>query len=97
VIAAALRQHARFSITARQDKAVREAIASIDKKAWTPIKYTNAVFDDDQQRWVSDAEVVEIDYLAFTSKPKAKQGSLSLLASGTRREAVRDDRPLAAR
>jgi len=72
VIAAALRQHARFSITARQDKAVRKAIASIDEKAWTPIKYTNAVFDDDQQRWVSDAEVAEIDYLAFTSKPKAK-------------------------
>jgi len=43
VIAAALRQHARFSITARQDKAVRKAIASINENAWTPIKYTNEV------------------------------------------------------
>ena len=46
VIAAALRHGARFSITARQDKAVRKAIASIADGAWTPIKYTNAIFDE---------------------------------------------------
>jgi len=39
VIAAAGRQGARFSITARQDRAVRAAIASIDPAAWTPIRY----------------------------------------------------------
>jgi hypothetical protein len=72
VIAAALRQDARFSVTARQDKAVRKAIASIDPDSWTTINYTNAVFDEDQQRWISDAEVAEIDYTAFTSKAKAK-------------------------
>ena len=37
-----------FSITARQDRAVRKAIAAIDDDAWTAIKYTNAVFDEDQ-------------------------------------------------
>jgi hypothetical protein len=73
VIAAALRQDARFSVTARQDKAVRKAIASIDPDAWTTIEYTNAIFDEDQQRWISDAEVAEIDYTAFTSKAKAKR------------------------
>ncbi len=72
VIAAALRQGARFSITARQDKAVRKAIATIDGDAWTTIKYTNAIFDEEQQRWISDAQVAEIDYTAFTSKPKAQ-------------------------
>jgi len=72
VIAAALRQRACFSITARQDKAVRKAIASIDNDAWTSIKYTNAVFDEDQQRWISDAQVAEIAYTAITSRPKAK-------------------------
>jgi hypothetical protein len=72
VIAAALRQDARFSVTARQDKAVRKAIASIDPDAWTTIEYTNAIFDEDQQRWISDAEVAEVDYTAFTSKAKAK-------------------------
>jgi len=76
VNAAALRHGARFSITARQDKAVRKAIASIADGAWTPIKYTNAIFDEAQQRWVSDAEVAEIDYIAFTSKAKAKHVTL---------------------
>lgn len=72
VIAAALRHGARFSITARQDKAVRRAISTIADQAWTTIKYTDALFDEEQQRWISDAEVAEIGYTAFTSKPKAK-------------------------
>jgi hypothetical protein len=72
VIAAALRQGARFSITARQDTAVRKAIASIKPDAWTTIQYTDAVFDEQQQRWISDAQVAEIPYTAFSSRPKAK-------------------------
>jgi hypothetical protein len=72
LIAAALRQSACFSITARQDKAVRKAIATIDDDAWTTINYTDAVFDEASQQWISDAEVAEIDYTAFTSKAKAK-------------------------
>ncbi len=72
VIAAALRQGACFSITARQDKAVSKAISMIGEQAWTTIKYTNAIFDEQQQRWISDAEVAEIDYTAFTSRTKAK-------------------------
>lgn len=72
VIAAALRQDACFSVTARQDKAVRKAIAGIEPDAWTTIKYTHAVFDEDSQQWISDAQVAEIDYTAFTSKAKAK-------------------------
>jgi hypothetical protein len=79
VIGAATRQGARFSITARQDKAVRTAIASIEPGAWTTIKYTNAIFDEDQQRWISDAEVAEIPYTAFTSKPKAKHVKAKLI------------------
>ena len=53
VIAAVLRHQSCFSITARQDPAIRKAIAAIDPDAWTPIKYTNAIFDEDQQRWIS--------------------------------------------
>jgi len=79
VIAAALGQHARFSITARQDKAVRKAIAGIDQDAWTAIKYPDAVFDEQQQRWVCDAEVAEIDYTAFTSRPKAQHVTARLI------------------
>jgi len=79
VIAAALRQKACFSITARQDRAVRAAIASIEPDSWTTIKYINGIFDEDQQRWVSDVEVAEIGYTAFTSKPKAKHMTARLI------------------
>jgi len=79
VIAAATRHSARFSITARQDRAVRAAIASIDPAAWTSIRYPNAIFDEDQQRWISDAEVAQITYTAFTSRPKAKHVTARLI------------------
>jgi len=79
VIAAALRQGACFSITARQDKAVRKAIAGIADAAWTTIKYTDAVFDEPSQQWISDAQVTEIDYTAFTSKAKAKRVTARLI------------------
>lgn len=55
VIAAVVRQGACFSITARQDKALRRAIATIGEHAWTPIDYTIAVFDEPSQSWISDA------------------------------------------
>jgi DDE family transposase len=79
VIAAARRQRACFSITARQDRAVRKAIAAIADDAWTAIKYTNAIFDEEQQRWISDAEVAEIRYTAFTSRAKAKHVTARLI------------------
>jgi hypothetical protein len=73
VIAAIRRAGARFSLTARQDPAVARAIACIPDNAWTQIKYPRAVFDEQLQQWVSDAEVAEVPFTAFTSKPKAKQ------------------------
>jgi hypothetical protein len=79
VIAAATRQGARFSLTARQDRAVTKAIASIDEQGWTPIRYPNAFFDEAQQRWISDAEVAEITYTAFTSRPKAQHVTARLI------------------
>jgi Transposase DDE domain group 1 len=79
VIAAAIRGGARFSVTARQNASVRAAIAGIDPDAWTAIKYPNAIYDDDQQRWISDAEVAEIGYTAFTSRPKAEHITARLI------------------
>jgi hypothetical protein len=73
VVAAAGRHGARFSITTKQNRSGRNAIASIDPDAWTTIKYPNAIFDEDQQRWISDAEVAEIAYTAFTSRPRDEQ------------------------
>ena len=79
VIAAARRQSAYFSITARILSPVRTAIATIAADAWTPIKYTNAIWDQDTQVWISDAEVAEIPFTAFTSLAKRKQASARLI------------------
>src|SRR3954468_2220574 len=72
VVAAARRGGARFSITARMDPAVRRAIAAIDEDAWTAIKYPHSIWEEDEQRWISDAEVAEIEFTAFTSRRKAE-------------------------
>ncbi len=88
VIAAARRHKARFSITARKDRAITAAIASIPDGGWTPIRYPRAIFDEQLQCWVSDAEVAEIPYTAFTSKPKAQQVTARLIV-----RRVRDQNP----
>jgi hypothetical protein len=62
VLAACRRTRARFSVTVRVDHTVRAAIAGIAATAWTAIRYPQAVWDDDGQCWVSDAEVAETSY-----------------------------------
>jgi hypothetical protein len=57
-----------FSVTAKMDRKIKAAIAGIGETIWIPIQYPNAVFDTQAGRWVSDAEITEIPYTAFTSK-----------------------------
>jgi hypothetical protein len=73
VVNAVLRGGADISVTVRLDKRVKASIASIPDAAWTPIEYTDAVFDETTSKWVSRAEVAEIGFTAFTSKKKAEQ------------------------
>jgi hypothetical protein len=73
VIAAAIQAGARFSVTARTDPAVRRAITAIEEAAWIPIHYPNAVWDAEEGRLVSDAEVAEIQFTAFISRRKDEQ------------------------
>jgi hypothetical protein len=84
VIAAARRHKARFSITARKDRAVSRAIASIPEDAWTAIRYPRAVFDEHLQQWVSDAEVAEVPFTAFTSRRKAERVTARLIVRRVR-------------
>ena len=67
-ITAARQAGAHFSVTVRMDPKVRAAIASIGEDAWTPIRYPCAIWDDQLGRWISDAQVAEVEYTAFTSK-----------------------------
>ena len=68
VISAIRSAGARFSVTVPMNASIRAAIAAIGEDAWTPIRYPRAIWDDQLQAWVSDAEVAEIEYTAFTSK-----------------------------
>jgi hypothetical protein len=79
IIETALRHDAKFSITAKLLIPVRQAIAQIPADGWTPIKYTNAVYDEQSQQWVSDAEVAEINYTAFASRAKAQRVTARLI------------------
>ena len=79
VIASVLRCKARFSITARLNSPVRMAIDAIAADAWTTIKYTDAIWDEDTQAWISQAEVAEIPFTAFSSLAKDKQVTARLI------------------
>ena len=72
-VAAAIRGGADVSVTVRLDPKVTAAIADIDHDAWTPIEYTDAIYDENNQRWISRAEVAEIGFTAFTSRKAAEQ------------------------
>src|SRR5215468_6321187 len=57
-----------FSVTVAMNPHVRAAIAAIPEGAWAPIQYPRALWDDQLRAWVSDAQVAEVPYTAFTSK-----------------------------
>jgi hypothetical protein len=85
IVAACRRAGARFSITARLTPTVVTAITSIDEQSWTPIRYPNAIYDADEQRWVSDAEVAEVEFTAFTNRRKAQHVTARLIVRRVRR------------
>lgn len=65
VIAACRRRNVRFSITTRIDAKIRAACENIGEDQWIDIRYPQAVYDEDQQRWISDAQIAETVYTAF--------------------------------
>jgi hypothetical protein len=86
VVAAARRGGARFSVTVRMNRSVVKAISGIEESAWVPIHYPNAIWDEDEQRLVSDAEVAEVPFFtAFTSRPKADHISARLIVRRVKR------------
>ena len=67
-VAACRRNRARFSVTVRMDPKVRWALAAIPEQAWTPIKYPNAIYDEQTGGWISDAQIAKVPYTAFASQ-----------------------------
>ena len=70
VAATAARYGASASLTTGSNPSINTAIASIDQDAWTAIHYPEAFVDTETGQLISDAEVAEIPYTAFTSRPK---------------------------
>jgi hypothetical protein len=68
------RAGAYFSVTVSMNPHVQAAIAAIPQATWTPIQYPRALWDGQLRDWVSDAEVAEVPYTAFTSK---KSGAIT--------------------
>jgi hypothetical protein len=65
VITAIRRAGAHFSVTVPLYAKVRAVIAAVPPGAWIPIRYPRALWDDQLECWVSDAEVAETTYTAF--------------------------------
>jgi hypothetical protein len=78
------RAGARFSVTVNMDVKVAAAIAAIPEGAWTPIRYPRAIWDDQLRSWVSDAQVAETGYTAFTSAKKGQQVTARLIVRRVR-------------
>jgi hypothetical protein len=73
VVATAARYGAAVSLTTGSNPSVNAAIGQIPEGAWRAIHYPHAFVDEDTGELVSDAEVAEIGYTAFTSHPRKKQ------------------------
>ena len=70
VVATAARYDAAVSVTTGSNPSITTAIALIPEARWTAIHYPKAFVDTDTGELVSDAQVSEIPYTAFTSRPK---------------------------
>ncbi|MDH6130206.1 transposase [Kitasatospora sp. GP82] len=85
MVAACRRADARFSLTVRMNPNIAAAIAAIAEDAWTPIHYPEAFVDPDTGELVSDAEVAETTYTAFTGRKKSEQATARLIVRRVRR------------
>jgi len=72
-------------VTARMSPALSTAISGIGEDDWTPITYPNAVWDDTEQRLISDAEIAEIGYTALRSRRQADHIQARLIVRRVKR------------
>lgn len=76
-VGTALRHQVGYSVTTCMNPKVRNAIAGIAADAWTSIEYPHAVWDEEEQRWISDAEIAEVPFVAFTGRRKGRARRVS--------------------
>ncbi len=74
-----------FSVTVAMNPHVKAAISAIPEDARTAIRYPRAIWDEQAGGWVSDAEVAEAEYTAFTSRKKDEQVTARLIVRRVKR------------
>ncbi|EFQ84143.1 putative transposase, IS4 family [Aeromicrobium marinum DSM 15272] len=84
-VGTAIRAKTWFSVTARMTKTVTAAIGGINEDAWQPIRYPHAIWEEVEQRWISDAEVAEVPFTAFTGRRKAENVTCRLVVRRVKR------------
>jgi hypothetical protein len=70
-ITACRRHKVRFSVTAKKDAKVHAACAAIPEHQWVGIRYPQAVWDEQEQRWIFDAQIARVPYTAFAGTRQA--------------------------
>src|SRR5665648_402549 len=61
------------------------AITQIPEDDWVGITYPHAIYDEDENRWISDAQVAEIGFTAFTSRRRSEHISARLIVRRVKR------------
>jgi hypothetical protein len=84
VLGAIRRAGARFSVTVPLRRDIRAVIEAIPGSAWTPITYPRAIWDENQQRLISDAQVAEVPCTAFALKKKGQAITARLIVRRVR-------------
>jgi hypothetical protein len=85
VVATAARYGAAVSLTTGSNPSVNTAIGHIPDRQWRAIRYPQSFVDTDTGELVSDAEVAETGYTAFTSRSKAEQVTGRLIVRRVKR------------
>jgi len=70
VAKAVLAAGADYSVTVPLNSVVTAAVADIPADAWTGIKHPKAIYEENTGQWISDAQVAEIGFTAFSSATK---------------------------
>jgi hypothetical protein len=84
VLGAIRRGGACFSVTMPLRRNIRAAITAIPEDAWTPVTYPRAIWDENQKRLISDAEVAEVPHTAFALKKKGNAITARLIVRRVR-------------
>ncbi|HEX5406378.1 MAG TPA: IS1380 family transposase [Pseudonocardiaceae bacterium] len=85
VAATAARYGADVSLTTGSNPSVNAAIGAIPDDGWRPVHYPHAFVDTETGELVSDAEVAQSAYTAFTSRPQAEQVAGRLIVRRVKR------------